>query len=60
MAESAITESLEADVLILGNGYSGAACALWLAEQGYKVLVLENQAEASFSLFGGDQAVIKD
>ena len=58
VAESAITESLTADVLILGNGYSGAACALWLAEQGYKVIVLENQAEASFSLFGGDQAVI--
>ena len=58
VAEGAITENHEADVLILGNGYSGAACALWLAEQGYKVIVLENQAEASFSLFGGDQAVI--
>lgn len=58
VAESAVTETLSADVLILGNGYSGAACALWLAEQGYKVLVLENQAEGSFSLFGGDQAVI--
>lgn len=57
-AESAITESLTADVLILGNGYSGAACALWLAEQGYKVIVLENQSEDQFSLFGGDQAVI--
>lgn len=58
VAESAITQTLSADVLILGNGYSGAACALWLAEQGYQVLVLENQAEGSFSLFGGDQAVI--
>lgn len=58
VAESAVTESLTADVLILGNGYSGAACALWLAEQGYKVIVLENQAEDRFSLFGGDQAVI--
>lgn len=57
-AESSITESLTADVLILGNGYSGAACALWLAEQGYKVIVLENQSEDRFSLFGGDQAVI--
>ena len=57
-AESAITESLEADVLILGNGNSGAACALWLAEQRYKVIVLENQSEERFSLFGGDQAVI--
>ena len=58
VAESAITEEYEADVLILGNGYSGAACALWLAEQGYKVIVLENQSEDRFSLFGGDQAVI--
>ncbi|MGM9614728.1 MAG: FAD-dependent oxidoreductase [Oscillospiraceae bacterium] len=58
VAESAITSEETADVLILGNGYSGAACALWLAEQGYKVIVLENQAEGSFSLFGGDQAVI--
>ncbi len=58
VAESAITETQEADVLVIGNGYSGAACALWLAEQGYKVLVLENMAEERFSLFGGDQAVI--
>ena len=58
VAESAITDTLEADVLILGNGYSGAACALYLAEQGYKVIVLENQSEERFSLFGGDQAVI--
>ena len=58
VAESAITAAHEADVLILGNGYSGAACALWLAEQGYKVIVLEAQAAESFSLFGGDQAVI--
>ena len=58
VAESSIAATHEADVLIIGNGYSGAACALWLAEQGYKVIVLENQAAASFSLFGGDQAVI--
>ena len=58
VAESAIAATHEADVLIIGNGYSGAACALWLAEQGYKVIVLENQAADSFSLFGGDQAVI--
>ncbi len=58
VAESAITSEETADVLILGNGYGGAACALWLAEQGYKVIVLESQAEESFSLFGGDQAVI--
>ena len=58
VADSAITSEETADVLILGNGYAGAACALWLAEQGYKVIVLENMAEASFSLFGGDQAVI--
>ncbi len=58
VAEAAISATHEADVLILGNGYSGAACALWLAEQGYKVLVLENQSAERFSLFGGDQAVI--
>ena len=58
VAESSITAEESADVLILGNGYSGAACALWLAEQGYKVIVLENQSEERFSLFGGDQAVI--
>ena len=57
-AESDITEEYEADVLILGNGYGGAACALWLAEQGYKVLVLESQTEEGFTLKGGDQAVI--
>ena len=56
--EGQIARSLTADVLILGNGYSGAACALYLAEQGYQVIVLENQSEERFSLFGGDQAVI--
>ena len=58
MAESEITSEENADVLILGSGYSGGACALWLAEQGYKVVVLENQTEEGFTLYGGDQAVI--
>ena len=56
--EANITAEYDADVLVLGNGYAGAACTLHLAEQGYRVIVLENQAEASFSLYGGDQAVI--
>ena len=58
VAEASISRTETADVLVIGNGYSGAACALWLAEQGYKVIVLENQTAERFSLFGGDQAVI--
>ncbi len=58
VAESEITSEESADVLVLGNGYAGGACALWLTEQGYKVIVLENQTEEAFTLYGGDQAVI--
>ena len=58
VAESEISAEESADVLVLGNGYAGGACALWLAEQGYKVIILENQTEEDFTLYGGDQAVI--
>lgn len=37
----ALSESVEADVCVVGAGYTGLSAALHLAEQGYKVVVLE-------------------
>ncbi|WP_317932841.1 FAD-binding oxidoreductase [Halioxenophilus sp. WMMB6] len=37
----ALAESLEADVCVIGAGYTGLSTALHLAEAGYKVVVLE-------------------
>ncbi|WP_237056562.1 NAD(P)/FAD-dependent oxidoreductase [Microbulbifer sediminum] len=37
----ALEESVEADVCVIGAGYTGLSSALHLAERGYKVVVLE-------------------
>ena len=37
-----LTESIDADVCIVGAGYTGLSAAIELAEQGYKVVVLES------------------
>ncbi|MEO1137735.1 MAG: FAD-dependent oxidoreductase, partial [Pseudomonadota bacterium] len=37
----AITQRKDADVIVIGAGLSGLFSAMWLAEQGYKVIVLE-------------------
>ena len=37
-----LTESIDADVCIVGAGYTGLSAAIELAEQGFKVVVLES------------------
>ena len=34
---------MQPDVLVVGGGPSGAACAYWLAEAGHDVLVVEKK-----------------
>ncbi|RXZ43694.1 NAD(P)/FAD-dependent oxidoreductase [Crenobacter cavernae] len=40
-ARASLTESLAADVCVVGAGYTGLSAALELAERGYRVVVLE-------------------
>ena len=54
IADSDITETLETDVVVLGAGHAGTACARKAAEGGAKVVVLESQAEDSFMVKGND------
>ena len=36
-----LTDSMAADVCVIGGGYTGVSCALHMAERGYKVVLLE-------------------
>lgn len=56
--DSKITAEYKTQVLVIGGGYAGNAATLELCEQGYKVMVVENQTESGFALRGGDQGVI--
>jgi succinate dehydrogenase/fumarate reductase flavoprotein subunit len=58
VSEDLITAEYEAEVLVIGGGYSGAAATLELTEEGYKVICVENQTESGLNLFGGDQGCI--
>ncbi|MCB1683307.1 MAG: FAD-binding oxidoreductase [Pseudomonadales bacterium] len=46
-----LTEAIEADVCIVGAGFSGVSAALHLAESGFKVVILE-AARAGFGASG--------
>lgn len=50
--EEKILTTYTADVVILGAGYSGTAAAKAAAEAGASVLVVEQQQEARFQVFG--------
>ncbi|MCI8565271.1 MAG: FAD-binding protein [Lachnospiraceae bacterium] len=51
--ESEIVEEYSADVVIVGANYSGANCFRMASEKGLSCIVLDSQAEESFSSFGG-------
>lgn len=50
--EDQILKTYTADVVVLGAGYSGTAAAKAAAEAGASVLVVEQQQEARFQVFG--------
>ena len=52
VSEEQVVANYAADVVILGAGYSGTAAAKAAAEAGAKVLVVEQQQEARFQVFG--------
>ena len=58
IAESEITEVLEADVCVMGQGHAGATAAMQLSESGFSVIGLEKQAQDVFRTTGNDMGHI--
>lgn len=54
IAPSDIVETQEVDIVIVGAGHSGSACARRAAELGASVAALEIQPEDQFAAFGSD------
>lgn len=52
VADSDITEILEADVVVVGGGHAGLQCALAAAECGAEVIVIEKKAEDCMTWMG--------
>ena len=48
------TKTLRADVVVLGAGHAGLACARRAAERGLSVILCEAQTEAQYAPFGFD------
>lgn len=54
IADSDIEQTFEADIVVLGAGHAGTACARKAAECGASVIVLEAQPEDEFAVLGND------
>ena len=54
ISDSQITETIEADIVVVGGGDSGVPTALAAAEAGASVVVVEEQEEESYTFFGND------
>lgn len=52
VADSEISETVETEVLVIGSGHAGIACARELAENGVSVLLIENQDEDVYTAMG--------
>lgn len=58
VSDSQITQTITADVLILGGGIAGVAAARSAAESGVSVAVLEKQREERHIFYGGEMGTI--
>lgn len=54
IADSEITATYDADVIIVGLGHAGIAAGRAAAEEGASVIALEKQSEEAFSVLGND------
>ena len=54
IADADIAETRECDIVVLGAGHAGTACARKAAEGGASVIVLESQPEDAFMVKGND------
>ena len=50
--ESEITETIEADIVVVGGGNAGSMCAFAAAEAGATVAVIEQQSEEGITYYG--------
>ena len=53
IADADITETIEADVVVLGLNYSGSQCFRMACEKGLTVVGVDTQAKDGFNSFGG-------
>ncbi len=54
IAESDIAATLDADVVVLGLGYSGSQCFRMAAEKGLTVVGVDTQDKDTFTTYGGE------
>jgi succinate dehydrogenase/fumarate reductase flavoprotein subunit len=54
VSDSEITQTLEADIVVIGCGHSGSALTRRAAELGARVIAIEAQPEDAFAAFGSD------
>lgn len=55
--DGALDDDVEADAVVVGSGFTGLCCAIFLAEQGVRTVVLEaNQTSWGCSVRNGGQA----
>lgn len=53
ISDDEISETLEADVVVIGLNYSGSQCFRMAAEKGLTVIGVDSQAKDSFNSYGG-------
>lgn len=58
IGDDKIVKTYEADVVVVGHGYGGITACRELAEQGFKVVLLESQPEESYRPMGNAMGTI--
>lgn len=53
IADDQVTETQEADVVIVGAGYAGSQCFRMACEKGLTCIVVDTQAKETFETYGG-------
>lgn len=54
ITEDMVSETIDADIVVLGGGHAGTQAALSASQAGAKVVVVEEQPEDTFWCFGDD------
>ncbi|BDE97328.1 FAD-binding protein [Raoultibacter timonensis] len=53
IADDQVTETQEADIVIVGAGYAGSQCFRMACEKGLTCIVVDTQAKETFETYGG-------